>query len=88
MNSDLKITLSRVIEKPLQINGIDTETQYIHELFKRLVFYELLNKLNLKDLYYYRDNVKYCPGKVEINFVLNKEEQKELLTLIIKRNNI
>lgn len=26
MNSDLKITLSRVLEKPLQINGTDTET--------------------------------------------------------------
>lgn len=25
MNSDLKITLSRVLEKPLQINGTDTE---------------------------------------------------------------
>lgn len=48
MNSDLKITLSRVLEKPLQINGTDTETHYINELFKRLVFHELLNKLNLK----------------------------------------
>lgn len=28
MNSDLKITLSRVLEKPLQINGTDTETYY------------------------------------------------------------
>ena len=50
MNSDLKITLSRVLEKPLQINGTDTETHYINELFKRLVFHELLNKLNLKSL--------------------------------------
>lgn len=50
MNSDLKITLSRVLEKPLQINGTDTETHYINELFKRLVFHELLNKLNLKKL--------------------------------------
>lgn len=74
MNSDLKITLSRVLEKPLQINGTDTETHYINELFKRLVFHELLNKLNLKDLYHYRDNVKYCPGKVELNFTLNKQE--------------
>lgn len=31
MNSDLKITLSRVLEKPLQINGTDTETHYINE---------------------------------------------------------
>ncbi len=34
MNSDLKITLSRVLEKPLQINGTDTETHYINELFE------------------------------------------------------
>lgn len=51
MNSDLKITLSRVLEKPLQINGTDTETHYINELFKRLVFHELLNKLNLKSYF-------------------------------------
>ena len=54
--------------------GTDTETHYINELFKRLVFHELLNKLNLKNLYHYRDNVKYCPGKVELNFTLNKQE--------------
>lgn len=74
MNSDLKITLSRVLEKPLQINGTDTETHYINELFKRLVFHELLNKLNLKDLYHYRDNVKYCPGKVELNEHITRHE--------------
>lgn len=51
MNSDLKITLSRVLEKPLQINGTDTKTHYINELFKRLVFHELLNKLNPKKQY-------------------------------------
>ena len=72
MNSDLKITLSRVLEKPLQINGTDTETHYINELFKRLVFHELLNKLNLKSLYHYRDNVKYCPGKVELDLLINQ----------------
>lgn len=55
MNSDLKITLSRVLEKPLQINGTDTETHYINELFKRLVFHELLNKLNLKNQIPYLD---------------------------------
>lgn len=82
MNSDLKITLSRVLEKPLQINGTDTETHYINELFKRLVFHELLNKLNLKDLYHYRDNVKYCPGKVELNFTLNKQELDLLINQI------
>lgn len=81
MNSDLKITLFRVLEKPLQINGTDTETHYINELFKRLVFHELLNKLNLKSLYHYRDNVKYCPGKVELNFTLNKQEKQYELTI-------
>jgi hypothetical protein len=88
MNSDLKITLSRVLEKPLQINGTDTETQYINELFKRLVFYELLNKLNLKDLYHYRDNVKYCPGKVELNFTLNKQELDQLINQISSMDNV
>lgn len=88
MNSDLKITLSRVLEKPLQINGIDTETQYINELFKRLVFHELLNKLNLKDLYHYRDNVKYCPGKVELNFTLNKQELDQLINQISSMDNV
>lgn len=85
MNSDLKITLSRVLEKPLQINGTDTETYYINELFKRLVFHELLNKLNLKNLYHYRDNVKYCPGKVELNFTLNKQELDLLIDLLINQ---
>lgn len=84
MNSDLKITLSRVLEKPLQINGTDTETHYINELFKRLVFHELLNKLNLKDLYHYRDNVKYCLGKVELNFSLNKQELDSLINQITR----
>lgn len=88
MNPDLKITLSRVLEKPLQINGTDTETQYINELFKRLVFYELLNKLNLKDLYHYRDNVKYCPGKVELNFTLNKQELDQLINQISSMDNV
>lgn len=88
MNSDLKITLSRVLEKPLQINGTDTETQYINELFKRLVFYELLNKLNLKDLYHYRDNVKYCPGKVELNFTINKQELDQLINQISSMDNV
>lgn len=88
MNSDLKITLSRVLEKPLQINGTDTETHYINELFKRLVFHELLNKLNLKDLYHYRDNVKYCPGKVELNFTLNKQELDLLINQITSMDNV
>lgn len=88
MNSDLKITLSRVLEKPLQINGTDTETQYINELFKHLVFHELLNKLNLKDLYHYRDNVKYCPGKVELNFTLNKQELDQLINQISSMDNV
>lgn len=88
MNSDLKITLSRVLEKPLQINGTDTETHYINELFKRLVFHELLNKLNLKDLYYYRDNVKYCLGKVELNFSLNKQELDSLINQITSMDNV
>lgn len=88
MNSDLKITLSRVLEKPLQINGTDTETQYINELFKHLVFYELLNKLNLKDLYHYRDNIKYCPGKVELNFTLNKQELDQLINQISSMDNV
>lgn len=88
MNSDLKITLSRVLEKPLQINGTDTETHYINELFKRLVFYELLNKLNLKDLYHYKDNVKYCPGKVELNFTLNKQELDQLINQISSMDNV
>lgn len=88
MNSDLKITLSRVLEKPLQINGTDTETQYINELFKRLVFHELLNKLNFKDLYHYRDNVKYCPGKVELNFTLNKQELDQLINQISSMDNV
>lgn len=88
MNSDLKITLSRVLEKPLQISGTDTETHYINELFKRLVFHELLNKLNLKDLYYYRDNVKYCPGKVELNFTLNKQELDQLINQISSMDNV
>lgn len=88
MNSDLKITLSRVLEKPLQINGTDTETQYINELFKRLVFHKLLNKLNLKDLYHYRDNVKYCPGKVELNFTLNKQELDQLINQISSMDNV
>lgn len=61
MNSDLKITLSRVLEKPLQINGTDTETHYINELFKRLVFHELLNKLNLKSLYHYLEQIELFP---------------------------
>ena len=88
MNSDLKITLSRVLEKPLQINGTDTETHYINELFKRLVFHELLNKLNLKSLYHYRDNVKYCPGKVELNFTLNKQELDLLINQITSMDNV
>lgn len=88
MNSDLKITLSRVLEKPLQISGTDTETHYINELFKRLVFHELLNKLNLKDLYHYRDNVKYCPGKVELNFTLNKQELDLLINQITSMDNV
>lgn len=88
MNSDLKITLSRVLEKPLQINGTDTETYYINELFKRLVFHELLNKLNLKSLYHYRDNVKYCPGKVELNFTLNKQELDLLINQITSMDNV
>lgn len=88
MNSDLKITLSRVLEKPLQINGTDTETHYINELFKRLVFHELLNKLNLKDLYHYRDNVKCCPGKVELNFTLNKQELDLLINQITSMDNV
>lgn len=88
MNSDLKITLSRVLEKPLQINGTDTETHYINELFKRLVFHELLNKLNLKNLYHYRDNVKYCPGKVELNFTLNKQELDLLINQITSMDNV
>lgn len=88
MNSDLKITLSRVLEKPLQINGTDTETQYINELFKHLVFHELLNKLNLKDLYHYRDNIKYCPGKVELNFTLNKQELDQLINQISSMDNV
>lgn len=88
MNSDLKITLSRVLEKPLQINGTDTETHYINELFKRLVFHELLNKLNLKNLYHYRDNVKYCPGKVELNFTLNKQELDQLINQISSMDNV
>lgn len=58
MNSDLKITLSRVLEKPLQINGTDTETHYINELFKRLVIHELLNKLNLKKCYFIRQFIE------------------------------
>lgn len=88
MNSDLKITLSRVLEKPLQINGTDTETHYINELFKRLVFHELLNKLNLKNLYHYRDNVKYCPGEVKLNFTLNKQELDLLINQITSMDNV
>lgn len=88
MNSDLKITLSKVIEKPLQINGTDTEVQYINELFKRLISHELLNKINLKDLYHYRNNIKCCLGKVEINFQLNKQELDSLINQISQMDNI
>lgn len=65
MNSDLKITLSRVLEKPLQINGTDTETHYINELFKRLVFHESPKYILLQDipnqLYDYLEQIELIP---------------------------
>ena len=54
MNSDLKITLSRVLEKPLQINGTDTETHYINELFKlneHITRYEIITRQPLTKEY-------------------------------------
>lgn len=81
MNSDLKITLSRVLEKPLQINGTDTETHYINELFKRLVFHELLNKLNLKNNYNY--HIRYRTQRLKIQNQIEQESQQLIKNLIL-----
>lgn len=68
MNSDLKITLSRVLEKPLQINGTDTETHYINGYlsdYKYLVIYESPKYILLQDipnqLYYYLEQLDLFP---------------------------
>ena len=68
MNSDLKITLSRVLEKPLQINGTDTETHYINEYlndYKYLIIYESPKYILLQDipnqLYDYLEQIELFP---------------------------
>lgn len=68
MNSDLKITLSRVLEKPLQINGTDTETHYINEYlndYKYLIIYESPKYILLQDipnqLYDYLEQIDLFP---------------------------
>ena len=68
MNSDLKITISREIEKPLQINGTDTETQYINEYlndYKYLIIHESPKYILLQDipnqLYDYLEQIDLFP---------------------------